>query len=65
MPGSKLLQSKDEHLQDEANEDDQCSHERKSSSKRLEKTLVKDDGDHIQDTVRKRTLEYTSRTDDS
>ncbi|XP_055496371.1 thioredoxin-related transmembrane protein 1-like [Leucoraja erinacea] len=65
MPGSKLLQSKDGHLQDEANEDDHCSHERKSSSKRLEKTLVKDDGDHIQDTVRKRTLEYTSRTDDS
>ncbi|XP_051882750.1 thioredoxin-related transmembrane protein 1 [Pristis pectinata] len=65
MPGTKLLKPKDGQFQDEDDEDDLCSQAKKSSSKRYEKSLVKDDGDHLQDTVRKRTLEYTSRTDDS
>ncbi|XP_069773150.1 thioredoxin-related transmembrane protein 1-like [Narcine bancroftii] len=49
---------------DEENEDDLSSQARKSS-KIFEKYLVKNNGDHLLDTVRQRNLEYTSRTDDT
>uniref|UniRef100_UPI00398F560D thioredoxin-related transmembrane protein 1 n=1 Tax=Pristiophorus japonicus TaxID=55135 RepID=UPI00398F560D len=67
IPHTKLLKPKEEQFQDEddENEDDLCSQAEKNRSKTLEKARLKSDGDHLQDAVRKRTVEYTSRADDS
>ncbi|XP_072125251.1 thioredoxin-related transmembrane protein 1 isoform X2 [Mobula birostris] len=61
---SQRTKPKDGQFQDE-DEEDLCSEAKKGSCKRIETAMVKGDGDHLQDTVRKRTLEYSSRTDDS
>ncbi|XP_067895198.1 thioredoxin-related transmembrane protein 1 [Heterodontus francisci] len=65
LPLSKLLKPKDGRFQDEETEDDLCSQAKESSRKTFEKGLLKDGGDYLQDTMRKRTMEYTSRADDS
>ncbi|XP_072895934.1 thioredoxin-related transmembrane protein 1 [Hemitrygon akajei] len=61
---SQRTKPKDGQFQDE-DEEDLCSEAKLGSCKRIETDMVKGDGDHSQDTVRKRTLEYNSRTDDS
>ncbi|XP_078418696.1 thioredoxin-related transmembrane protein 1 [Cetorhinus maximus] len=62
-----LTKPQDGHFQedDDETEDDLCSPAKESSSKTFEKVVLKDYGDYLQDTVRKRTMEYTSRADDS
>ncbi|XP_067847737.1 thioredoxin-related transmembrane protein 1 [Heptranchias perlo] len=67
MPITKLLKPKDGQLEDEddENEDDLCSQANKSNNKTFNTGLLKDGGDHLLDSLRKRTVEYNSRADDS
>ncbi|XP_038634499.1 thioredoxin-related transmembrane protein 1 [Scyliorhinus canicula] len=67
VPLAKRLKPKDGQFQeeDDETEDDLCSQAKESSSQTFEKAVLKDCGDYLQDTVRKRTMEYTSRADDS
>ncbi|XP_041070711.1 thioredoxin-related transmembrane protein 1 isoform X2 [Carcharodon carcharias] len=67
MSLTKPLKPQDGHFQeeDDETEDDLCSQAKESSSRTFEKAVLKDCGDYLQDSVRKRTMEYTSRADDS